>query len=647
MSKHPDLKTSLLVVAMLMVVAVVLYPAVSGGFIFDDYPLFVENPVVHISSWHWQPWESLWNWSHTNIQRPLAMFSLALNYATGASIRDFKLTNLLIHLTNTMLAYLLVRQLIVNAWPKDAAHKQIDLWAVGVATIWAIHPLQVSTVMYVVQRMELLGFSFTILALLAYLKGRRLHFVGRHGWPWLLLSALLAVSGYYAKETAILVPAYALLMELTLLHFKASNNKTTLYLKLFYSGGCIAAIVVIFAYFIPHYVTAAAYSPRNYDVWQRVITQLRVLPTYIAWSVLPLPGQLHFYYDDYVASLDLLHPITTLLGGIFLLGLVALAFVLRHRRPLFAFGIGWFFVAHVLTSGPLPLELVFEHRNYPALLGLALAGADVLKVINEHWRSRMAAVLAVVLILNFGSLTAIRAATWGNPLLLAQTLVAINPGSSRAAVDLARRYVAMSGNNPDVPLYSLGIQQLERASALPSSSILPEEGLLIQAATHRDLASEPWWDSLQRKLRTQPVGPETHLALYGLQQALIDNHLPIDGEQLAKAYQIAIARDPNRVSLRAQYADLASLALNNPSLAAEQWEQALALEGNSPNYAIQIIGYLIESRREAEASDVATHFEATHPIFRQNTQFERLRVIAEQKVNDSHAAAITAWGERQ
>jgi protein O-mannosyl-transferase len=639
-SVHPMLsrRTSIQylgIVTALALTALVFWPALSGGFIFDDYPIFAENPVVQIHGWQWQAWQSLWTWSHANIQRPLAVSSYALNYAIGANTWGFKATNLTIHLLNTVLVYLLGRRLLSAAWTTPVTHGGIscvDCWAGCIGLLWAIHPLQVSAVMYVVQRMELMGFTFVLLALLAYWRARQRQLAAQRAWPWLLLTVLITLVGYTAKETAILVPGYALLLELTILRFKAARPATSRTWRLAYAFGCVAALAVITGYLLPHYATTAAFSQRDYTAWQRELTQLRVLPMYLQWCVLPLPDQLHFYYDNYVASTSLLQPISTLLGGLLLLGLTALAIIMRQRRPLFALGIGWFFVAHVITSSPLALELVFEHRNYPALFGVILAAADLLQFLAKRFHPRLAVVIAVVVALNFGFLTELRAKTWGSPLQLAQTLVAMNPGSPRAALDLARRYVAMAGDNPNTPVYLLCIQELERAAALPTSSILPEQALLIQAANHPGLFAQPWWDSLQEKLRTHLIGPETYRALYGLLQARLGASPGIDAQQLSKALEIAIARDPARASLHAEYADLASLALHDSDLAAEQWRQALALglQKNSPSYAIQVAGYLVENHRDQEALGVIAEAQNIEPALRGNSTLESLRGQAQQ-----------------
>lgn len=628
----------------LLFVALAFWPALSGGYIFDDYPIFAENPAIHVTGWHWAEWYRVWTWSHINIQRPLAMLSYALNYALGDGTWGFKFTNLLIHLLNTVLVLLLTRRLLGVAWPagngddSDAHRRRLGGWALGIATTWAIHPLQVSAVMYVVQRMELLGFTFTLLALLAYWRARQRQLAGRRGWPWLLLCGALVVAGYGAKETAVLMPGYALLIELTLLRFGADKPALSRAWKVFYALGFLGAAAVFAFYLLPHYATVAAYAGRDFDAWQRELTQLRVLPMYLYWSVLPQPSHLVFYYDDYVASTGWLHPASTLLGGLFLLGLLALAVALRRRRPLLALGISWFFMANVLTSAPIGLELVFEHRNYPALFGVALALADLVWWIIQRSRSRVPVLVACVLILNLGVLTALRAATWGSKLLLASTLVDYNPGSARAAQDLARSYMAMSGGNPDSPLYSLSIQQLERATKLSTDSPLAEEALLLEAAKNPRISTQPYWDSFRRKLRTRPLIPDTYLALNKLMTERTGRNTGIDARQLAEAYAIAISRNPKRASLHAEYAELAGAALHDTTVAIEQWQQTLALDPDVRHYAARLAEYLLEQKRPREALAVIAKAMELQPGLRNDAALLALQAKAGQALGDTASA---------
>lgn len=618
-----------------ILITVAFWPALSGGFIFDDYPIFAENPDIQVTGWHWTEWHQVWTWSRGNVQRPLAMLSYALNYALGSDTFGFKLTNLLIHLFNTLLVLLLARRLLAAAWPApagsdaDAHTRRLGGWALGIAAAWAVHPLQVSAVMYVVQRMELLSFSFTLLALLAYWHARRLQQAARHGWPWLLVCAVVMVLGYGAKETIVLVPGYALLLELTVLRFAAAAPTTTRNWRWCYAAGCIAAIVVFLTYVLPHYATTAAYAGRDYTAWQRELTQLRVLPLYLGQIVWPALSHMMFYYDDYPASTGWLHPATTLYGGLLLLALLGLAVAMRRRRPLLALGIAWFFMAHTLTSAPIGLELVFEHRNYPALFGVMLAVADLAWWLGQRSGSRLPALLACILILNLGYLNLLRSATWGSKLLLATTLADYNPGSARAAQDLARSYMAMSGGNPDSPLYSLSIKQLERATTLRTNSPLAEEALLLEAAKNPRLPTQPWWDSFKRKLRTRPLISDTYLALNKLLTERLGGNTGIDAKQLAEVYAIATVRAPNREGLQAEYAELAGGVLHDVPLAIAQWRKALALEKDLSRYAPQLAGYLIEQHRPQEARAVIAQAMALQPALQHDAKLQALQTQAD------------------
>ncbi len=287
---------------------------------------------------------------------------------------------------------------------------------------------------------------------------------------------------------------------------------------------------------------------------------------------------------------------------------------------------------------PLPLELVFEHRNYPALFGVLLAVADLLQLLSQRSSSRVVGTVAVVLVLNLGFLTVLRALTWSSPFQLAIALAEANPGSSRAALDLARRYMAMSQGNTDSPLYSMSLKELERAARLPSASPLPEEALLLEAAKHPGMPTQPWWDSLRFKLRTMPMQPDTYASLQKLMAQRVGGATGIDAQQLAQAYAIAIARNPARQALHVEFAELAGAALHEPTLAIEQWQQALRLEKDVAGYSRQLAGYLVENHREQEALAVISQAQQLQPALRNDAALRAIQSQAEALLSQDAAA---------
>jgi hypothetical protein len=85
-----------------------------------------------------------------------------------------------------------------------------------------------------------------------------------------------------------------------------------------------------------------------------------------------------------------------------LVGFVVLVSMLRRRHSVMAFGLGWFALLLVPSSGLLILGLgepMAEHRVYLSAVGLFLAGGCAFSAIWTHSRSRNVAVAGAALFL--------------------------------------------------------------------------------------------------------------------------------------------------------------------------------------------------------------------------------------------------------
>lgn len=584
---------------LLVLTALVFWPGLHGDFLFDDYPNIVTNTRVHLQALDWPGIKkALMGYEPGSIGRPLATLSFALDYyAAGKAPYLYKLTSLGVHLLNAALVYLLVSRLLrlpqAGRWSRFAP--------LALALLWAVHPLQVSTVLYVVQRMEMLALTFVLLGLLAYLHARTATQGEKAQWCWLLASGVLAGLGLLSKETAALFPCYTLALELTLLGF-GGPPLTSKLLRWGYALGLALALVVFIGWVLPRYLAPHAFDSRDFTVGQRLLTQLRVLPMYIGQILLPLPRSMTFYYDNYPISTGLLSPATTLLGGLLMAALLGAAVMLRKRMPVFALGILWFFAAHLLTSNVFNLELVFEHRNYFAVLGILLAVADLIRRIPAPQGSPAKALVVSAIILAFGGMATIRAAVWGDPLHFATDLVAQNPGSPRAASDLATLYVGISGVDPDSPFYDFGKREFERAAALPGASALPEQGLIIMAASTGQPVDPAWWDSIMRKLRTGPRSVQQNLAVSGLLGTLNEGK-PIDKARLVQAGLILGQRGGLAPEVLAQLGDIAVNDLHDTAASNHLFADAVRRTHGKSDYARQILSVL-ESEGHTEQAAV-------------------------------------------
>ena len=106
----------LLLALAVVVTAIVYWPGLTGGWVFDDYPNIVDNAAIHITPGH----STLAAWVNAALSspasflhRPLASITFALNwYAGGGDPWPFKLTNVVIHLVNGVLVFFMLRALL-------------------------------------------------------------------------------------------------------------------------------------------------------------------------------------------------------------------------------------------------------------------------------------------------------------------------------------------------------------------------------------------------------------------------------------------------------------------------------------------------------------------------------------------------------
>jgi hypothetical protein len=203
-------------------------------------------------------------------------------------------------------------------------------------------------------------------------------------------AAVAAAIGMLSKETAALAGLYALFLEVCLLRCQACDQRDRRVLLAAHAA-LVLVVVLGMIYLCVKYANPDVYAIRWYDAGERVLTQFRALPLYLGQILLPTPDRMYFYYDDVVASSSLFAPMSTFYSAMLLFALLVSAVWLRRRLPLYSLGIAWFFAAHLLTSSPINLELVFEHRNYFALLGIILAAAALLCAFWRNMELRMLA----------------------------------------------------------------------------------------------------------------------------------------------------------------------------------------------------------------------------------------------------------------
>ena len=440
--------SSVLLGALILLTTVAYLPGLSGPFFFDTTPHLSENPALRLPLSRFDHWYTAVLSSDAGpLKRPLAMLSFAVQAKISGleSAAPYKLFNIFIHLFNGVLVYLITRALCRTV-PNLADRmntNQVTAASLLCAGLFLLHPIQLTSVLYVVQRMASLSALFVFAGILVYLRARAewLDRVPDNREIARLLSKLMLVTtaGVLCKESALLLPWLVVVCELTLYSCVIGGQKNLRLQRLCYASFVLPLLVGMLYLILSPQFLADWYTGREYDWQERLLTQSRVLWQYLYWLFNPASSGIGFHHDQMLISAGIMSPWTTapaMLGW-----LAAILFTFFGPSPYWAqlvrFAIGWYLVAHGLESTIVPLEMVYEHRNYVPLFGIVFCLAVAMSVAGR--KMPVSAVLCrglvTVVFLCFAVLLFVRASYWGDKLELAAVLYANNQSSPRATYE--------------------------------------------------------------------------------------------------------------------------------------------------------------------------------------------------------------------
>ncbi len=520
-------------------------PGLPGGFVFDDGFNIVENREIRLQSL--EPaavMDAAFSTQLGGKTRVFPTLTFALDYFRGGGLdpATFKITNIAIHALTTFVLAWFLRSLLLAA---GATTSRAQWMALAMTLAWAVHPLQVSSVLYIVQRMQTMATLFIVLALWSYLQARQAQIEARSGRTGWMLTGLMGVLAFGCKEDAVLLPAYMFALELTVLRFRAAEPALARNLRRGYFLMAALGATAFFLVVVPHYWSWGAYPTRNFSSYELLLTQPRMLCMYL-WEVLfPLPSHMPFYYDWVQPSRGLLHPWTTLPAFLLLMALVAAAWRLHHRRPVFAVGLMLFFSGHFITSNVIGLELAFEHRNHFPLIGVVLAAGDLLALAATRFQIRTAyrSSMCILLVAALSGITLVRSRSWNSDLTLAQTSTQLAPESARAWNSLCVAYFEDGGGaKADNPNLDKAIAACSKGAELADNSIVSLTNVLV-FKTLRGSITEADWDRHLARLRNIRMKTENAFSIW----IIINNArngVPLDENRVLEAIDVTNERIP-------------------------------------------------------------------------------------------------------
>lgn len=431
--------------AILLVVATPYFfsGVLRGQFVFDDIKLVKDNEKIRelpsiyeifdITSDRWADEEVRPNY------RPMRFLSYAIDYRLSVwyfgeiepdnpPVLFFHLTNLAIHLINTLLVLALARRIFGNG-----------VAALAVALLFGLHPIQTEAVAYISGRRDVLSTFFFLAGLLIYLGRSRSDDTPRDASWWAVLTVpVLFAAGLLTKEMVVTLPAVMLLIDLVR-RPRLGPARVALHLLVW-------ALALGFVGFKVTNPTLVA-EPLGGAIGSTLLTAPRYVLHYGTLLLLPWSQSIDYSYDAIPVSTGLFSPWTTLPALAAVATLVVLGFVALWRRQFLAVGLFWFLGTLVPVLQFVPIAERFAERflYLPGLGVFFLAGS--LLANRRRWNPVALNMGTVVVLLVFFGLSWARCTNWTSPYRVWKSAAAARPQCGRAHFGYGNALLAIGGKS--------------------------------------------------------------------------------------------------------------------------------------------------------------------------------------------------------
>lgn len=394
-----------------LLVIAAFWPLRTADFVHLDDPLYItNNPRVFVGLTPEGLW---WAWTefHAGFWAPVLWISFMIDIALfGPNPGAFHVVNMLWHAGNTVLLFIVLNRLTGALWRSAA-----------VAALFAVHPLRVESVAWIVERKDVLSLFFGLLAIRAYTgyveNGRLVQYV---------LVALFLALGLMAKSMIVTLPCLLLLLDYWPLRRWGKDRGLRLFLEKLplFALSAVSAALTFLAHRSFGGVQDTMLLPLLARVWNAVVAY--------AWYLVKLiwPVNLTFFYP-YPEQAH--RPLLVAGAGLLLAGITAL--ILRHarQRPYLVTGWCWYLgaLAPVIGLVQAGMQAWADRFTYLPMIGVTVMLVWLAADLSDRWGvgTAIRAVAAGAALAALLPLTRLQAATWQNTETLAHHALRIDPGN--------------------------------------------------------------------------------------------------------------------------------------------------------------------------------------------------------------------------
>ena len=313
----------------------------------DDDTNIVQNELIRNLSF--EGIKEIFSSYYQNDYRPLTYLSYAIIYSLfGLEPAAFFSANLLLHLVNTILVFVMI-QLLVSRFGISIIS----------SLLFAIHPMHIESVTWLSAHNDVLYACFFLLSLIAYLV-----YLNKPEKKLLYLSVVLFVFSALAKPLAIVLPAVLILID----YFLNRNFNAQLWKE----KGIYLAVSLVFIW-----VTLNERDPNqtntvlveSYTFFDRVFFSTYGLVFYLAKLIWPFNLSAYYYFPSKITGML---PFSYYASLPIVLLIIAGVYYARQYRKLLIFGLLFFVINLMLVLQIIPFgtTIVADRYSYISYLGL-------------------------------------------------------------------------------------------------------------------------------------------------------------------------------------------------------------------------------------------------------------------------------------
>jgi protein O-mannosyl-transferase len=382
MDRNPNKNRPLLICLLLaLVILAVYYQVHNFSFINYDDPIYVsENSNLHpgltLNSIKWA-----FTSGYAGNWHPLTWLSHMLDWQFfGSNPAGHHLTNLLFHIANTLLLFLVLKKMTSAIWQ-----------SAFVAALFALHPLHVESVAWISERKDVLSTFFWLLTMWAYIR-----YVKNLKLKWYLISLVLFALGLMSKPMLVTLPFVLLLLDYwPLERFGQQSFYRLIVEKIpFFVLAASSGVVTFFVQQGSQAVISLTKFPVEYRILNAVISYVKYIEK-TCW-----PVRLAFFYPNPGRNVSI--PYAAISAGFLLAVTIFILLFSKKHRYLFT-GWFWYIVTLLPVIGLVQVgsQAMADRYSYITLTGLFIIIAWALPELLAKFPHRKAVLWASSLIVLF------------------------------------------------------------------------------------------------------------------------------------------------------------------------------------------------------------------------------------------------------